>query len=88
MSANVPIIRKKPEGQAEHLLRLVISHPDGVTPPQIDFFWDGDWVRAQNLPPNFAQQIFGACLQTLWAAGLVVCGNVIPPQPPLPGGQN
>lgn len=77
MGANIPIIRRKPEGEPEHLLRLTVSHPDGTAPPQIDFFWDGNWVNERSLPPAFAQQVFLAVLQTLWAAGLMVAGNVV-----------
>lgn len=75
--SQLPIIRAKPEGQAEHLLRLTVDHPDGVNPPRIDFFWDGEWVKARNLPPAFAQQVFLAVLQTVWAAGLMIAGNVV-----------
>lgn len=77
MGTNLPIIRAKPENQAEFLLRLTVEHPDGINPPKIDFFWDGPWVAERSLPPAFAQQVFLAVLQTLWAAGLMVAGNVI-----------
>ena len=81
MSANVPIIRRKPEGQAEFLLSLTVSHPDATTPPVIDCNWDYEWVAEHNLPPAFVHQTFLAVLQVLFAAALVAAGNVtiVPP---------
>ena len=83
MSANVPIIRKKPEGgQEPFLLSLQVTHPTGPEGPQFEFKWDGNWVAAQGLPQGFAQQVFLSALQTVFAAALIVCANVVPPQPP------
>lgn len=79
--AQVPIIRRKPEGGQDFLLTLTISHPDGPEGPQVNFLWDGEWAKATGFPPVAAQQVFLVALQTVFAAGLVVCGNVMaPPQ--------
>ena len=79
--AQVPIIRRKPEGGQDFLLALTITHPDTPEGPQINLIWDGVWAKENNLPPVIAQQVFASALQTLFAGALVVCGNVMaPPQ--------
>jgi hypothetical protein len=81
--AQLPIIRKKPEGGGEaFLLSLHVAHPVGPEGPQFELKWDGDWVAAQGLPPAFAQQVFATVLQTIFAAALIICAAVVPPQPP------
>jgi hypothetical protein len=81
MAANLPIIRPKREGGPEFLLRLVVTHPDGMNPPSIECNWDGEWVTAHSLPPAFPQQVFLGALQILFASALMACGNVtiVPP---------
>ena len=78
--AQVPIIRRKPEGGEPFLLSLHVSHPTGPEGPQFDFKWDGAWIEDHKIPPTFSQQVFLSCLQTLFAAALIVCGNVLTPQ--------
>jgi hypothetical protein len=78
--AQVPIIRRKPEGQQPHLLVLTIDHPTPDQPPQANFHWDGEWVQVKGFPPAFAQQVFLLAFQVMLSAFLVVCGNVVPPQ--------
>ena len=80
--AQLPIIRRKPEGGEEFLLSLHVSHPTGPEGPQFEFKWDGEWAATHGVSQGFMQQVFLSCFQTIFAAALVVCAGVVAPSPP------
>jgi len=79
--AQLPIIRPRKEGEPKFLFAMTITHPEPGIPPHIDVNWDGEWVKVNNLPPVFSQQIILQALQALFALGIVVASSG-PPGPP------